>query len=87
MQPRFEVRTGKSEDGVFVECRVPDVLLSPLKIAAGCRFGLNISIPTKTGLKTLAPIPDYKSPESLGYLNLIMALLKKESVVPTPASQ
>ena len=74
IQPRFEVKTGQSPHGAFVECRVPQVLLSPLVITPGSRVGLNISIPTSNGLKTLAPIPDYKSPASLGDLHLIMGI-------------
>ena len=74
MQPNFDVKTGKTPDGVFVECRVPQVLLSPLKITSGSRLGLNISIPTKAGLKTLAPIPEYNTPANLGDLNLAMAI-------------
>lgn len=78
MQPRFEVKTGKTPDGFFVECRVPQVLLSPLKITPGSRLGLNISIPTKAGLKTLAPIPEYKTPANLGDLNLAMAVFGRD---------
>ena len=87
MQPRFEVRTGKTADGVFVECRVPDVLLSPLSITPGSRFGLNVSIPTKKGIKTLAPIPGYKSPGNLGDLNLIMAIFNPQTTTPISEPQ
>ena len=82
MQPRFEVQTGKTAAGVFVECRVPEVLLSPLKITPGSRLGLNLSIPTKAGLKTLAPIPDYQSPANLGDLNLLMAIFARQDAAP-----
>ena len=81
-QPRFEVKTGQSPHGAFVECRVPQVLLSPLVITPGSRVGLNISIPTSNGLKTLAPIPDYKSPASLGDLHLIMGIFGNKGTVP-----
>lgn len=87
MQPRFEVKTGKTSDGVFVECRIPEVLLSPLKIAPGSRLGLNISIPTKTGLKTLAPIPEYKSPGTLGDLSLSMAIFPAQSKDPSSSGK
>jgi len=78
-QPRFEVKTGKTDAGVFVECRVPQVLLSPLQITPGSRLGLNISLPTKSGTITLAPIADFKNPFETGDLNLVMAIF---GVVP-----
>jgi len=75
MQPRFEVKTGTTKDGVFVEVKVPQVLLSPALITPGSSFGLNVSIPGKTGnVLTLAPMPNYESVADPGDMELSLAL-------------
>lgn len=76
MQPRIKVKTSSSPEGAFVELSVPEEILSPLKLAAGGRFGLNLSVPLPDGtVKTLAPIANFEKPSEAGDVNTVMGVI------------
>ena len=59
-----------------MEIEIPDKIFAPLTLSAGSRFGINISVPSKKdGLKTLAPIRDFKSPVEPGEISFVMVIV------------
>lgn len=76
VQKKITVKTSATGDAAFIVFSVPQEVLLPLIIEPGSRFGINISVPLeKDGVKTLAPIRDFKSPVEPGEINFVMVIV------------
>jgi hypothetical protein len=81
IQSKIVVKSGETEDGTFLECRIPQEVLSPLKLVPKSRFGINISVPLKEGgVKTLVPITGFKSPLEAGKITMLMAVICESAI-------
>jgi hypothetical protein len=78
VQSHIKVASGTTPEGAFLECMIPEAVLSPLKLAPMSRFGLNISVPMKDGsVMSLAPITGFKSPAEAGKITLVMVVVRE----------
>ena len=76
VQKRITVKTSGTAEAAFMVFAVPQEVLSPLILKAGSRFGINISVPSKkNGVKTLAPVDNFKNPEDPGEIKFVMAIV------------
>jgi len=76
VQKRIDVKTSTSVDSAFMVFSIPQEVLSPLILKSGSRFGINISVPLKTGgVKTLAPVDNFKTPSEPGKICFITGIV------------
>jgi len=74
-QKLIVTKTGQSGGRAWIEMEIPERVFAPYKFESGSRFGLNISVPAKDGVRTLAPIGGYKSVNEPGNIHFVMVLL------------
>ena len=75
IQKRITVKTSTSDDAVWMVFSVPQEVLSPLILKPGSRFGINLAVPLKDGVKTLAPIRGFKSAAEPGEINFVTVIV------------
>ncbi len=69
IQKRIAVETSAIDGGAFMVIAVPEVVVSPLILEAGSRFGINVCVPSiDKQMKMLAPIENFKKVGDPGQL-------------------
>ena len=75
IQKRIIVKIFPGAESAFMIFSVPQEVLSPLIIKPQSRFGLNIAVPVNNGVKTLAPIENFKKAGEPGEINFVMVVV------------
>ena len=75
IQKRITVKTFKSDDAAWLVFSVPQEVLSPLILKPDNRFGLNLAVPLKNGVRTLAPIRGFKKAAEPGEIFFVMGIV------------
>lgn len=76
IQERIKVVLAQSAAGASAVITVPQDVMAPLLVKPGSRFGLNVSVPSRSGgVKSLAPIKDFTSATDPGQLHRVMVVI------------
>lgn len=88
IQKLITVKTGSADGVACLEIELPEKIFAPLTLVPGSRFGLNVSVPGKSGgSRTLAPIAGFKNPSEPGEISMAMVILGREKEPKKPTEK
>jgi len=88
IQKLITVKTGSADGAACLEIEMPEKIFAPLTLVPGSRFGLNVSVPGKSGgSRTLAPIAGFKNPSEPGEISMVMVILGRTEEPKKPTEK